>query len=413
MLGQKNPKKLISMFVSNDASNAEKKRKPEEEEKLDNLNSKKMQKVEVKIEPEEEKIFNTDDYVFGKQHQKIESQNSNKHVLDFFEKNDNKKIKIDVKKENQKNETKISKYRFSNEDLESDSDSEKKIIKVNDSKKIKSKEIETTKNISSLQKTLQNSLILPEVIQEVDILNQNVLNTELAKQINKMYGNFNFDEDGRKNLELFQRDLIKECVIDEVQIGDPITYQTIKSMINYSNSGQVNPGVMKKEMIDLCKISVGEFDDDELQLSTPDENERPCINDKNCQAYKWFSVILMEYIKADEKADYFNGKRNEKAGPCLMCIRNAAESLQCIYITSNKYPSSDYVFQPIRNIVNEVGQYHFSDCLQVGYGILFPIVENKLEKYTKKAPTVAGGKTYIKQTGYKKFTEEDLKNLNF
>lgn len=318
------------------------------------------------------------------------------------------------KKQKMTASTDLTPYQFSNTSYNeiSDSDSEKILTKSTDYKKPKQKEHENNKQATSFDSKIQKIMPNIQMVKEVDVLNQQTLQSHLAEKITEMYGKSSYETDV-KTVDLFQRDLMNQEKIDGMTIGDPFTYQTIKIMMGYKKTEYVSSSTMQHQMIDICNIPFGDFDDDEEQLSTAIGNERNCVNDKNCLSNIWFGVILREYIRPTEKKSYEEGIRNEYVNPCLMCLRKACEILQSLYLSSNKAPPDEYIFQPVRNSVNEIGQYHLSDCLQVGYGILYPVAQNFKEKYLVEHPKTHGARTYIKQYGYRRFTEEDLKSRNF
>jgi len=72
------------------------------------------------------------------------------------------------------------------------------------------------------------------------------------------------------------------------------------------------------------------------------------------------------------------------------------------------------VIQPHSNMINTPGEYTYHYCIEPGEGITDPFVINFKEGYKYHTETVRGvTKKWLTQDGYKRCTDEDIKELNF
>jgi hypothetical protein len=268
-----------------------------------------------------------------------------------------------------------------------------------------------------------------------DVLTQGDLNKNLLADIEKMYSPIFWKDQLSQQLPLFvvdEDELKRETLGGKGAFDNPKGFALVQAMLerskitpannNPNNNNatidreRVSMGEFRSNLVNLSKREVITRDYEESQLTSPSENENPCGNGNNCLCNEWFGFVLKEFITPNEMAMMNrNQTRLDVVKWCLLCIRKGVVFTQNLSKVVGFEQHMTCVIQPHSNMINTVGEYTHHYCIEPGEGITDPFVINFKEGYKYHSETGPNGvvRKWLTQDGYKRCTEEDIKELNF
>jgi hypothetical protein len=240
---------------------------------------------------------------------------------------------------------------------------------------------------------------------------------DVMEDICKLYDDRSAWEPGSQlALDKFKQDLAihgEQLTTTNVTYINPRECRGVQLMLARHPSSAVNTETLRNEMINLVNIEPIPREWEDGQLRSPVGQERPCVNGERClcNRTRWFGFIMKEFISPqDAVRETEDWQRDATPKACLLCIREVCHFFQSLRAVTGLAPPERYVYQAHRNIVNVPGEYMYSDCIRTGLGTIYPVLMNKRDGYSH---IESDGRHWLRQTGYKVVTADDVARLDF
>ncbi len=275
----------------------------------------------------------------------------------------------------------------------------------------------------SLAQALQPRMdVVERKTQMPHILGARTMSSALAQEITRLHGDEVWQRRVTASNALFQQELLEYGTVltrDGLEFRNPDGFDAIKIFLDSLPRNNVPLASLQREMTYLYRIPpcYPEYNAKYLHQVRPGADALPCINGEKgkCITQLWFGFVMQEFETPPQAADRLRSRVGvadsaRKAAMCLLCDRECSARLQAEALVTDSLQPQDYVYQTHRNPVNIVGAYLLDDCLVIGGGIIYPILENCRNSYRYHE---SNGHKWLTEDGYLRCTDADVQRQNF
>jgi hypothetical protein len=231
--------------------------------------------------------------------------------------------------------------------------------------------------------------------------------------VDRLFGASYWDRQIEEEIPYFQIDYDERNRVNKNKgvFQNPKIFFVIESILTRGKKSKYTINELQNEIAYNYIIEHVPRSYEELQLCTPNDRERPCVNGFGCLCYQWFKFVMKEFVTPLEQAEMKKTNVVDSTGKfCLLCLRRSIEFLQSLYIIADLKNPENYITQTHRNLVNQVGEYTIECSLPMENGIIYPVVMNMKLGYSYHEQ---GNKKWLTQDGYRVCTQKDIDEQNF
>jgi hypothetical protein len=303
------------------------------------------------------------------------------------------------------------------EDEEGEDEEEEEEEEEEDAKEIgASKQVEIRRGAGGPRMDPSNDpdAIKPARIAVPHVLGAKTMNAEMLRALADLHGDHVWQKRVTDGDALFQQDLVehgRSVMHNGMEFRSPTGFDILQIFLNKLPKNNVPMDALQAELtyLHLVPTCDPEFNAKYLYVPLKDDPLKPCISGDKCIAMQFWGFNLVTFESPLQAANRLKYNTETPQGLCLVCDREFAGKMQAYAMVNDQPPPKNYVYQTHRNPTNKIGKYKLRDCLMIGAGILYPILDNKKHKYRVMKKN---GRTYL-QEEYELCTQEDIDTQNF